>query len=150
MTRIFWFFILLNFGHCASAQADLQQEAENPCSETTNGLIIHFVKNTDTIFETPCDSIIHLANYILADDSTNYYLIGISKDRSPEEQFHAVRKARILNAKLIEAGVPSERLEISMAIHNEPKGEESRDWPYYPIHYTYEIGVYIEIKYTNE
>ena len=119
----------------------------DPCQGNTHGLVMHFIKYSDTIFETTCDSIIHLANYILSDTTTSYYLIGIAPDKSPEEKFNARHRAETLKKELIKYGIKPDRLLVTIAIHAKPQKGKPRDWPYYPIHYKYEIGVYLEKNY---
>lgn len=128
-------------------QDDHDVAEEDPCQINSHCLVAHFIKNTDTIIETECDSISRIVNYILSDDNTAYYLIGIASDKSPEEKINARNRAEMLKKELVKLGVNPDRLFETISLHLEPQRGKPRDWPYYPIHYQYEIGVYLEKKY---
>lgn len=139
--------ILFSFLSLSSFAQALDDNDNDPCLERTHGLVIHFIKSTDTIFETECDSISHIANYILTDDTTNYYLIGIACDTSSKEKSKARHRSELLKSELIHLGVEADRLEVILSLHIKPEKGKPRDWPFYPIHYKYEIGVFLETNY---
>ncbi len=125
----------------AFAQEDSLQT--DPCSEENKGMVVHFIKQTNTIHETPCDSLRHIAHYIKSDTSTNWAIIGVAKDTSKIEINNAKERANIVKDRLIELGVNESMIITYHSVHKEPKEGEHRDWPYYPKHFDYEIGVFI-------
>lgn len=107
---------------------------------------IHFVKYSQNILETECDSLNHLVEMINSDSTTNYFLIGIATDKNPEEKFKAKSRAELVKVRLVNLGVKAERLSVTLAYHKPPAKGKPRDWPFYPNWYEYEIGVYLEIN----
>lgn len=123
------------------AQVDSLQN--NPCSEDNKGLVVHFIKETNTIHETPCDSLDHIAQYLESDTITTWAIIGIAKDTSQIEIKKAKERGDIVKDRLIELGANEDMIITYHSVHKEPKDGEHRDWPYYPKHFDYEIGVFI-------
>ncbi|MEO9534008.1 MAG: hypothetical protein ABJG68_03350 [Crocinitomicaceae bacterium] len=107
---------------------------------------IHFKNNTQEIFESECDSLIHLVELINSDSTTNYYCIGIATDKSPEEKSRAISRAEIVKSKLIQMGVNANRLTTTQSYHKPTSDEQPKNWPFYPNWYEFEIGVYLEIN----
>lgn len=111
-----------------------------PC---TGGSVVNFDKASDTIVETRCDSLQFIANYLNIQEE-NFAIIGIYtiKDNRVEKQ-KAIQRAELVRAKLVELGVNENRLSVTTSYHKEPGPDDHRDWPFYPLSYSYEIGVYI-------
>jgi hypothetical protein len=111
-----------------------------PC---TGGSVVNFDKKTDTIVETRCDSIHFIANYINLQEE-NFAIIGIYTVRDDRvEKQKALERAELVRKRLIELGVDEKRLRATTSYHKEPEIGDHRDWPFYPISYSYEIGVYV-------
>lgn len=150
-------FILLVASICACAQKTSQVSSSaiinsahdpvDPCAILVGHPKIHFKNFTDEIIETECDSLMHLFHFIQRDDSTKYYLIGITTDRSGEEKFNAKHRAQKVIDALVKLGVNSDRMTATVSYFKPPLEGEPRDWPFYPPKYDYEIGVYLEIDY---
>lgn len=115
----------------------------DPCSEENKGMVVHFVKQTNTIHETPCDSLNNIAEYLKNFPINPWAIIGIAKDTSKIEIINAKERANIVKDRLIELGVNEDLIITYHSVHKEPKDGEHRDWPYYPKHFDYEIGVFI-------
>ncbi len=111
-----------------------------PC---TGSSVVNFDKATDTIVETRCDSLQFIANYLNIQEET-FAVIGVYtvKDNRVEKQ-KAIQRAELVRAKLISLGVDENRLRVTTSYHEEPGLNDHRDWPFYPLNYSYEIGVYI-------
>ena len=126
-----------NYDHGVVCDFDWGSE---PCSET-HRTVINFDKVTNEIVETKCDSLQHIYDTILSQEE-DFAVIGIYSN--PEGKSKAKKRARLIRKKLIKMGIDHNRLIVYTAYF---KPNEHRDWPFYPEHYDYEIGVYFEIEY---
>lgn len=123
------------------------QKHELPCDSLTNGSYIHFTIDSEEIVETACDSLIHLFSLISENDTVRFAVIGIAKNKNPLAKQLAHGRAQLVIDKLIEMGIPSNRLILYTSLHQEPEKGEPRDWPFYPANFTFEIGVYLELNF---
>lgn len=119
-----------------------------PC---TSGSVINFTKGTSTVVETRCDSIRFIYEYMQIHPEDNFTIIGVFTERNdrpnPESNLLISRKMALSRAKkirkaLIAMGIDKKRLKISTAYHKPPTVDDHHDWPFYPEHFSYEIGVY--------
>ena len=132
--------------HCWSQQ--------DPCPGLS-GSVIHFDKQTDSLFETPCDSLIHFVRYIEANPQDTFAILGIQTVRPGFEtnsdiridKEKALNRAQRVKAALITWGIEPERLLIYTSYHQPPEDNEPHDWPFYPDSFNYEIGVYLQVHY---
>lgn len=116
-----------------------------PCT-ATQGLVVNFDKATNAIVETNCDSIQFLYNYIKANPTENFVIIGIVTNRKDERNKVNERTDRI-RLRLIEMGIQENRLTTSTSYFKPPGENDHHDWPFYPDSFTFEIGAYMQIDY---
>ncbi|NOQ74056.1 MAG: OmpA family protein [Crocinitomix sp.] len=115
-----------------------------PC---TGGSVVNFDKTSDTIVETRCDSLKFIAHYIQLQEE-NFAIIGIYTDKANHtNKQKALERAAIVREKLIALGVDEKRIRATTSYHKPPGKDDHHDWPFYPEHFTYEIGVYVNGDY---
>lgn len=127
---------------------------EDPCFGV-GGIVIHFDKKTDSLLETPCDSIIHFARFIQDSPTDTFALLGIQTIRPgfktnsniQIDREKALDRARRLKVALVELGIDPNRLHIYTTFHQPPAPDAPHDWPFYPESYDFEIGVYLQMHY---
>ena len=119
----------------------------SPCDSVNEWNIIHFKPNANEIFHTECGNLEGLYDMIKKDESTNYVVIGIAKDKSTEEKEKALKRAQVVIDALKGVGIDTSRLKPSYAVYKKPDENGPFDWPYYPKWYNFEIGAYLEIDY---
>lgn len=121
-----------------------QDDSTLPPCTGTQGLIVNFDKVSNVIVETPCDSLKFIAEYIQSKSEEPFAVIGISTVKSDKARKEAEKRAKRTREELIALGVDKKRLKIYVSYFKAPADGEHTDWPFYPPHYTYEIGVYIQ------
>lgn len=119
------------------------QEKQNPC-EHEYGIKIHFKINSLEIVETPCDSIIHLYQKLAAEGPIEWAALGIAKANSDEARAFAMKRVHLIIDILVTLGMDRSFFVPFANTFIEPKQGEHRDWPFYPLEYGYEIGVYFQ------
>lgn len=107
--------------------------------------VINFDKETGQLIETRCDSLQFMLNQVKSDDAV-YAVIGIYSDRTDKTALIKAReRAELVRSKLIAMGAPANRLTIYTQYYKAPLKDEPHDWPFYPDHFTYEIGVVMNL-----
>jgi outer membrane protein OmpA-like peptidoglycan-associated protein len=124
---------------------DLAKEQVSPCDSMNSGTFIHFKTNSTQIVETECDSIIDFYRMTSKEKTTEWAIIGIAKNKTEDAREFALERANSVIDRLVEMGIEKSRLIPFANYHQEPEKGDSRDWPYYPLWYEYEIGVYIQV-----
>lgn len=106
--------------------------------------VVNFNKKTNTILETRCDSLVFFYEQIMHSQD-NFAIIGIYHDQENSKQKEqAQKRAELIQSKLIEMGVPKNKLEVYTQYY--PANNTGfRDWPFYPLNFTYEIGVVLNV-----
>ena len=121
----------------------VHSQNEIPCDSLNTGPLMHFEPDSYTIKETPCDSLSHLVALINPKDTSKWVIIGVLPEKTNAMKKRALYRADIVKAELVKRGISPSRLQIAFSHHPKPPKDKPQDWPYYPAHIPYEIGVYL-------
>lgn len=131
--------MILTVKLCAAQDDSLQI----PCTGT-QALIVNFDKVSNAVVETPCDSLKFIADYIGSKPKEPFAIIGISTSHDDKARKEAEKRAKRVRKELIALGIDKKRLKTYVSYFKAPADGEHTDWPFYPLHYTYEIGVHLQ------
>ena len=120
-----------------------QEEEFDPCQHEY-GIKLHFKNNTLDIFETECDSILHVYRALQERGNIEWAALGVAKGNSEEARQFAMKRVQLVIDILVTLGMDRSLFVPFANTFPVPKENEPRDWPYYPTSYEYEIGVYFQ------
>lgn len=107
--------------------------------------VINFDITRDVIIETRCESLKLMYKEIMS-TKDDFAIIGIYHNREDQSHNeHARQRAELVINKLIDMGVPKNKMEVFTQYYPEPQSDDYRDWPFYPRNYSYEIGVVLNL-----
>lgn len=116
----------------------------SPCDSVLQKNYLNFKKGTTELFETECANVKTIAHMVKYDGVPEWAVIAVSKSKDSVDLAFARERAEVIVDLFVKIGFERHQFVIFTNVHPEPKEDEPRDWPYYPLWFEYEMGVYFQ------